>query len=88
MKHDEQARFVLQHTGDAEFAVVEEGKVVEAGIGAVDEGSDEIDNRIGEPAKRVFRHQRFLGNISLPQLSLDNMAPMKLHFIIPAIFTG
>ncbi len=61
-KHDEQAQFVLQHTVDSEFAVVEEGKVVQAGIGAVDEGSDEIDNRIGEAAKRVFPPSAFLGN--------------------------
>jgi hypothetical protein len=49
-EHDEQARFVQQYARDAEFAVVEEGIGIEAGVGAVDEGSGEIDNRIGEPA--------------------------------------
>ena len=35
---------VQQHMGDAVFAVVEEGMELESGIGAADEGHDEINN--------------------------------------------
>ena len=59
-KYHQQARLVQQHARDAEFAAVEEGVGIEAGIGTVDECPDEIGNRIGEPAKRVVQLQRLL----------------------------
>jgi hypothetical protein len=46
--------------------VFKKGVGIEARIGAVDEGPDEIDNRIGEPAKRVFQFESFLGNEKQP----------------------